>query len=485
MRHLRDLIERFGAVPLSEKQLEWLRLLTHEWQLLADLASADLVLWLETTDGQFVSVALCRSATASTVHLDDTVGLRASADRTALLTEALEDCEIVERTQVQWVGLYSMEVSAVPVSDGDGCFAVMSMDANVAADSRRSGNQWWTSTAADVLAHMVAHGEFPMQGSSLNTGHGTPRVLDGTILINEEGVVMEISPNANSSMRRLGLSESLIGKKLRDELIGFDNDLGHANEALSVVTLGRAPWEIDIEANGHTVVVRAVPLTHHGEMLGAVLLTRDVTEARKQHKKLMTKDATIREIHHRVKNNLQTVSALLRIQERRSKSGDVRKALQEAGRRVESIAAVHEALSHDVRGVVKFDEVAEYILDLAVRVAAADQDVRMQVEGSFGSFTADRASALATILVELAANSVEHGYRGADGVVLVKAQRTENLVTVVVEDTGVGMGDKDTKHGLGLHIVRLMVAGDLDGTINWADREGGGTVVTLKFPPDN
>ena len=134
---MRETIEKFDAVPLTRKQVEWLTLLTSEWQVLADLASADLVLWLRTKDERFVSVALCRSATASTVHLDDTIGLRASRGRNELLERALETCSMVEKTRVQWAGLYSVEISCVPVSDGDGCFAVMSMDANATSGGRQ------------------------------------------------------------------------------------------------------------------------------------------------------------------------------------------------------------------------------------------------------------------------------------------------------------------------------------------------------------
>ena len=101
----------------------------------------------------------------------------------------------------------------------------------------------------------------------------------------------------------------------------------------------------------------------------------------------------------------------------------------------------------------------------------------------FGPLSADRASALATILVELAANSVEHGYRHGGGTVLVKASRESDLLTVIVEDAGVGMAGDEPLDGLGLQIVRLMVAGELDGTIEWSDREGGGTTVTIKFRP--
>ena len=77
---------------------------------------------------------------------------------------------------------------------------------------------------------------------------------------------------------------------------------------------GRAPWRTDIEARGVTVSLRAIPVRDRGERVGAMVLCRDVTELRHQERELITKDATIREIHHRVKNNLQTVASLLRIQ---------------------------------------------------------------------------------------------------------------------------------------------------------------------------
>lgn len=483
MRRMRELIEEYGVVSLTDEQVEWLALLTSEWQVLADLASADLILWVPTKNGRFVSVGLCRSATATTVHVDDPLGLCASLDRIELLREAMAQCVVVERARVQWVGLYSVEISCVPVSKGGECFAVISMDANAAAPSRQSSHQWWTAAAAEALSHMITHGEFPSPDYSPAVGHGAPRVTDGSVLIDREGVVMELSPNANSAMRRLGLEDSLIGRNLKEDLEEIVRSERRVDEAFPVVLMGRAPWQVDVEANNHTVAVRAIPLTHHGQALGALLLTRDVTEARKQQKQLMTKDATIREIHHRVKNNLQTVSALLRIQERRSDSMDVQKALQEAGRRVESIAAVHEALSQTVEETVDFDEVAEYILHMAVRVATAGPDVQIVIDGSFGYLSANRASALATILAELVANSVEHGYEHRGGTIYVSATRSGELLTVTVEDRGVGLGSPSISAGLGTQIIRVMVEGELDGDIKWSTPVEGGTAATIEFSP--
>ena len=130
-------------------------------------------------------------------------------------------------------------------------------------------------------------------------------------------------------------------------------------ETLSAVLGGRANRDAEIGTESVSLIVRAIPLRPHGRLIGALVLVRDVTDLRSRDRELVTKDATIREIHHRVKNNLQTVAALLRLQARRMDSADAKAALEEAVRRVGSIAIVHETLSQAVEESVVFDDVAD------------------------------------------------------------------------------------------------------------------------------
>ncbi|MBF1159404.1 MAG: sensor histidine kinase, partial [Thermobifida sp.] len=229
---------------------------------------------------------------------------------------------------------------------------------------------------------------------------------------------------------------------------------------------------------------RALPLVNGRKRLGAVILTRDVSEVHRHEQELMTKDATIREIHHRVKNNLQTVSALLRLQSRRSSEEAVKVALAEAERRVQAIATVHAALSQNVDESVDFDEVARTIVRMAGALASTDHAVEVIPPGTFGPISAapvqaDQAQALATVLNELVANSVEHGLADRDGLIEVRAEREGTSMTVTVADNGVGFVPGTPMSGLGTQIVHQMVRGELKGSIEWAPREGGGTLVTL------
>ena len=165
-----------------------------------------------------------------------------------------------------------------------------------------------------------------------------------------------------------------------------------------------------MEARGATVLMRALPLLPAGVPIGALVLVRDVTEVRRRDRALMTKDATIREIHHRVKNNLQTVAALLRLQARRVDIPEAKNALEESVRRVASIALVHETLSMSSDEAVEFDGIVDRVATAATEVASTAVSVKMRREGSFGVLPAEIATSLVMVLNELLINAVEHGF---------------------------------------------------------------------------
>src|SRR5665648_1198778 len=152
---------------------------------------------------------------------------------------------------------------------------------------------------------MISRGEFPVPDSPTGPRRGAPRVGDGLIRLNSEGEVLYASPNALSCFHRLGVLGSLVGQSLAEVTTDLLEESSTVDESLPLVVMGRAPWRTDIEARGVCVSLRAVPLTEGSQRLGAVLLCRDVSELRRRERELITKDATIREIHHRVKNNLQ------------------------------------------------------------------------------------------------------------------------------------------------------------------------------------
>lgn len=150
-----------------------------------------------------------------------------------------------------------------------------------------------------------------------------------------------------------------------------------------------------------------IPLTQGKDRIGAIVLIHNITELRNRDKALITKDATIKEIHHRVKNNLQTVSALLRLQSRRVVDPIASSALAEAVRRVASIALVHETLSNQSAETVEFDQVFDQIIKNAIELNP--RKIQVKKVGKFGTFDSKVATALSLVVTELIHNALEHG----------------------------------------------------------------------------
>jgi len=465
---------------LDAADLEWLHLLVGDWQVVSDLAFADLVLWLPTSDGDFVAIGQCRPSTGATVHYDDVVGSRAPEGQRPQLQRALDERRPQRSREPRWFGSYAVREEAVPVVRDGRTIAVVARQTNLGGTRTPSRLELNYVEAADDLFAMIANGEFPAPDAPTGPRRGAPRVGDGLVRLNTEGEVLYASPNALSGFHRLGALGDLVGRSLVEVTADLLEDT--VDESLPLVLMGRAPWRADVEVRGVALSLRAVPLTENGQRIGAVVLCRDVSELRRRERELITKDATIREIHHRVKNNLQTVAALLRLQSRRMSSPEAREALAEAMRRVATIALVHETLSQTLDEAVPFDDLVGRSLRLAADVATAGAHVRTVVRGTFGSVPAEDATALALVLTELVTNAVEHGFEGREsGTVEIVVERDGEALRVEVADDGAGLPPgKGAGTGLGTQIVSTLVANELRGTIDWRPREGGGTSVVIE-----
>ena len=231
---------------------------------------------------------------------------------------------------------------------------------------------------------------------------------------------------------------------------------------------------------------------------------------RQLHEAIESQDAMVREVHHRVKNNLQTISALLRLQARRLPPGVGRVALFEAERRVRSIAIVHEILSRDPSDQVPFDEIVTSLIRMAEDSVVSSVDLTFSVVGELGEVPADVATPLAVVLAELLQNAVEHAFVETEaddadrpdrmdtsvgaiarvGEVSVHLASDDQRLTVEVSDDGSGLPedfDFDTTGSLGLSIVRDLVRTQIGGTIAMQNRSDidptlTGTVVSIELP---
>ncbi len=460
-----------------------LQRLVADWHLLADLSFSDLICWVPgRDDNEFFAAAQIRPATGPTALEDDVVGEMISYDPEHLVTEAYLSEEICETSDNKLQAGIPVDVWAIPVMRDGRCIAVVERHTNqmgVRAPGELEDNY---HDIADILADMLWRGDFP---DGLGRSTGSPRVGEGIIRLDVTGVVTYASPNAVSAYRRLGLTGDLVGERIAE----VTRDLAGRNpvdEATYKQLIGKKSSEIDIETDRASIRLRVLPLTDADGRIGTLLVCRDTTELAFRDRQLVTKDATIREIHHRVKNNLQTVAALLRLQARRISSPEGAAALQDAMGRVQAIAVVHEILSQSFAGAVAFDDIIDRLLRHVGDVAASRGKVHTVRTGSFGDVPAAAATSLSLIVSELCQNAVEHGYGSGSGTVRVTPHRERGRLIVEVSDDGVGIPDgfdvaDAGRTSLGLSIVTTLVQ-DLHGTFLLRRNPDGGSTAVVEIP---
>ncbi len=348
------------------------------------------------------------------------------------------------------------------------------------------------------LANMVTKSAFPFPKEDIGTEE-TPRVGDGIVVVDADGRVEFASPNAINAFHRMGVYAPPEGLRF--------SDLGVEESAVEKSLASGRPVVEEVERRPDVIVmVHSIPLLDDDEVTGAMILLRDVTDVRRLDRLLLSKDAAIREVHHRVKNNLQTISSLLSLQARRVHVAEGKQALQEAERRVRSIALVHEILARDPSDQVPFDQIIGSLVRMAEDSVVSARPVAITVSGDLGEVGADIATPLAVVLAELLQNAVEHAFdRGVSasagtsvessddtsmgvGSVVVTLANSGSELSVEVCDDGRGLPANfniEKTESLGLSIVRDLVVSQLGGEITMTAiprSEGGGTKVVITVP---
>lgn len=486
MATLRNLATKYSA--LGEEELEWLELLALELPLLADVALSDVVIWVPSNDGNYLAVAHSRPAGYITLFYRDVIGDFLRPEWREVVEQALETGKPAASTSPAWYEEVPMRLTAYSISRRDshgnviGPFAVATVHTSahdVQHASRIAAS--FREVSVDLLG-MIQTGQFPNPGG-IGGQQGAPRATDGLVRVNTKGIATFVSPNTQTTFTRLGYRDEIEDQNFSEVLAGVLKGQFDTNESLPLICQGKVAKRTEVFARGHSVALRSIPVFRDGERIGGIVLTRDVSELRQQAQELITKDATIREIHHRVKNNLQTVASLLRVQARRARSEEAKQVLGQAMRRVAAIAVVHDTLSTGLAQIVDFDVVFERVLGLAAEVASLHgTTVHPRKEGSFGELPSEYATPLALALTEVVTNAVEHGLAGREGEVFIRADRTPERLSVEVIDTGTGLPGGTVGDGLGTQIVRTLIEGELGGSISWGADVGGGTRVAIEVP---
>lgn len=258
------------------------------------------------------------------------------------------------------------------------------------------------------------------------------------------------------------------------------NDYRINNEGTTQTTIVNVN---DYRINGFELTVIKIPVIVKKESIGSFVIIADNTLNKKNEKELNNKKAVIKEIHHRVKNNLQTIASLLRLQMRRVNSKTVEKAFKESINRISSIALIHEELSKGGIEKINIKSTIASIMEMILStMIPPGKDIKGQLIGLDIYTDANKVSSLSLCVTELIQNSVEHAFLfRKKGTINVKIEESEGYVIITVEDDGIGLTRKKNKNSLGLEIIEMITNETLRGTFS-IEGHLYGTQSQIKFP---
>lgn len=453
------------AGGLTAEQKNILLSMAANVNLAADLARAYVTIYVPDDNPKFLQVYACGEPVTRLVwQQKNNQGRQVRLREEPLLTRALQRNLTVSGLREYVLGQFAY-LKVYPVCDTHNrCFALVSLE-------------MMDEPAAFAEAAVV----FLLSSSRSYEGNICYRRLssiDGLILVDAQTLITAANNTARHIFHVLGVAK-LIGRRTSSFAINWPL-VGSALETGEAV-------EREMSVQGLDLKVRVLPLVPRPHAPGAIVVVEDVTELKKKDEQLLVKSVVIKEIHHRVKNNLQTIASLLRLQERRAQCSETRQVLRDCINRVNSIAVVHEFLSQQDSGVIDIAEAARGIYDAIMSsMVAPNLRLRTKFTADAVSLPSEQATSVALILNELLQNSLEHGFENRDtGNLEVRFIVQDDHYELCVEDDGWGLPvDFEPEHtkSLGLKIIKIMVESDLKGRFILENRPAGGTRACVYVP---
>ena len=476
---------------LSENDRALLERIEAGLAITADVSRADVIHYCRGAEGAEV-IAQAQPHSISSLYRQSQVGHVVSLAEQPLVFRALQEGRAGSRHGDLPGGTpVVQEVYPVHNSSGD-VIAALGVETNLIAHERHRRRHRSFQRAVRWLQGMAIRGELPEAAALSPFGE-----WDGIVYVDAQRRIAYLSGIANNLYRRLGYLLDLRGTLLADLQTGDEALVRRAMETGRCLEEerreGRRLWNrkaIPLRPQEPTGLRRwrppwAVPSS---QVAGALVMVRDLTEERLREEELRLKATMVQEVHHRVKNNLQAVASLLRMQARRLEGQpEARQALQEALGRILSVAVIHEFLSEAEEQRINIRDVCQRIIaQLRAVNITPDREIRLEVQGPSIYLPSRQATACALVVNELLENALKHGYQGREtGAITVTLRDGGDVVGIDVQDAGGQLPedfDLDREAGLGLQIVRTLVEEDLRGRFDL--RANGGVTAVIVFPKD-
>lgn len=443
---------------LSEDEILVIQMMAKTLQPLANLEAADIFVDCPCKEGDAIVVAEAKPEESPSSYKNSVVGMLAKAENEPAVARTIKlgiaTKYMKARTQEDNFTIQSVE----PIKYNSRVIGVLIRERRITDESEEEATDSYEAVETP-LNHMINENEWL-----------TESIDEGLLLVDMNGVVSFRNMYAKELFLNLGYVDDILGQKYKNICLNHYDEKNNLNEMLTEVRMGN-----------HYLRIRQIPLEKGDSRLAVII--RDITWRREQEKSLVLKSVAIKELHHRVKNNLQTIASLLRLQARRTKNEETKKLLYESINRILSISVTHQLLAQSGMDEVNLKEVLRTVKNNAVQ-PFLKPNLKMQLEllGDDITVDSDIATSAALAVNELLQNSMKYAFEGRkEGCIRIDIEKGKVYSTITVRDNGIGFDPKNPRSGsLGLNIVEAMVRDKLHGNLKIRS-DTNGTKVTFDF----
>lgn len=462
---LRKLCKKY--TELDQLDIKKLENISQILPIIADLVRANVFIDCATSDpNAAIVVAEAKPTTCPSMYEYSVVGELAlrknepAALRTLEIGMATRDLKAITQENK------TVRQSVVPIhNDAGDVIGVLIMEEDITKDVKQDRKMEFLAETTEQLTETLLN----FRDSEYTV---TYHINDAIVMFDQQGIATYGNPGAKKLYKKLGYRDSIIGMNF-DNLVldgnSFNKLINEPCLKVSEATVGKL-----------TLQIKYAAMKQKNKIVGVTMLIKDITEVREKEKELILKSVAIREIHHRVKNNLQTIASLLSLQSRRINNDLVNKAFNESINRILSIAVTHEILAQNGVDDVDLKTIVTKIKNSTIKYGLpCMKNIKISVEGDSLTINSDKATSIALVVNELLQNSLEHAFDGkTEGFIEIWIQKGSMYSSISIIDDGRGFDVKAIKMGsLGLNIVKSIVKDKLHGHLNIDSTENGTKII--------
>ena len=468
---IRDLCENY--TNLSNEDIEKIIEFSKSINMMAQLGECDAFIDVPTKNKD-EAIVVAEGRLEKSIYTNSVIGKLALRENEPCVLTTLETGKVFKGVRALTQENRFVKQKIHPIKNGEKIIGVIILEEDISNEVKENFSIQGDET--------VNKGKKTMQIMNLiNSNDIISDNLDVAILVYDRRGILRIkNKRARDIYNKVGYRDNL--EETHFNTMSLERSTNRSiNEVLKKLSKKNILME---ERNIGDLYFKVKTILIEEDDLRIMEIIEDITDMRNKEAEIISKSVAIQEIHHRVKNNLQTVASLLRIQSRRCSSNEAKISLQESVNRILAIAATHDLLARDIGDEVNVMKVINAIIDNARRYFSNNQKkIEIEVAGHDFYANTDIITAIALIINELIQNCYDHAFNHREtGTIKINVIENDGYRTISIADNGVGFdASKENGTSLGMSIVKNYVSDKLRGVldINTSDK---GTEVKFSFP---